>query len=125
MAQILVVDDHPDSRDALCRFLTSMGHNVICAASGRDALTAVIDRPPDLIISDLMMPDMNGAALVETLRSYLRLQSVPLILWTGAGESLIVERARKFGVSAVLVKGITALEEIQGAVDRALAEASG
>jgi CheY-like chemotaxis protein len=120
MPSVLVVDDDADTRDLLCRFLESIGYKVFCAVSGREALAAVIDHTPDVIISDLNMPDMNGVTLLETLRAYVRLQTVPLILWTGAADSLMLERAKKLGISAVLIKAHATLDEIRSAIDRAL-----
>src|SRR5687767_11546513 len=105
MAQLLIVDDDKDGRDALCQFLERSGHKVDCVANGREALMSILSRPPDLVILDLFMPDMDGPSLLEVLRSYLRLQSLPVLVITGLPDSPLAARARTLKVNAILMKG--------------------
>ena len=116
MASILIVDDDTDGRDALCEFLTRSGYDVSCVADGRDALAAVLARTPDLIILDMFMPQMDGGGLLEVLRSYLRLQSLPVIVLTGLPDSPMVERARHLRVNAILLKGKATPDDVLKAV---------
>ena len=106
MAHILVVDDDADSRDGLAGLLRKRGHQPTAAPNGRDAL-AVLTRkiPPDLVVLDLRMPEMDGVMFLEVLRSYLRLQNVPVMLMTAYPESPDVERAKRLGVLEVFRKG--------------------
>ena len=120
MANLLIVDDDRDGRDALCQFLVRSGHDVQCVADGREALRAILGIPPDLVILDLFMPDMNGTSLLEVLRSYLRLQSLPVIILTGLSDSPMVDHARQLKVNAILVKGKATFEDILGAVKQEL-----
>jgi CheY-like chemotaxis protein len=62
------------------------------------------------------MPEMDGASLLEILRSYLRLQSLPVVIVTGLPDSPMVERARHLKVNSILVKGKATLEDIARAV---------
>jgi CheY-like chemotaxis protein len=117
MASVLIVDDDQDTRELLGRFLESIGHNVRLVANGRDAVQAAIEELPDVIVSDLMMPQMSGAGLLETLRGYVRLHRVPVIIWTGAEDSLILERARALNVRAVLTKPRATLEDLRRAIE--------
>ena len=116
MAVILIVEDDTDGRDALCAYLVRAGHVVDCVPNGKEALAAVIERPPDLVILDLFMPEMDGGNFLEVIRSYLRLQSLPVIVLTGLPDSPMVERARHLKVNTILVKGKATLEEIAEAV---------
>jgi CheY-like chemotaxis protein len=120
MGRILVVDDDPDSVDALCCYLRKIGHTVEYACNGQDALVHIIHNPPDLVILDVIMPQMDGCSLLEILRSYLRLQALPVIVLTRIGDSPIVDRARQHRVSAILTKGSTGLDEIAAAINGAL-----
>ena len=120
MASILVVDDDADGREVLCKFLERAGHTVVCKPDGKEALVCVIEKPPDLIILDLFMPDMDGGNFLEVLRSYLRLQSTPVIILTGLPDSPMVDRARHLKVNTILVKGKATLEEIADAVRQEL-----
>src|SRR5262245_12771190 len=113
MASILVVDDDADARDALCRFLKHVGHKVQSAGNGREALYAVLEDTPDLIVLDWRMPEMDGGALLEVLRGYLRLQAVPVIVWTAVESGCMVERAKQLKASTVMVKVKTTVEEIR------------
>jgi CheY-like chemotaxis protein len=116
MATLLLVEDDTDGRDALCAYLQRAGHVVECVPNGKDALAAVIARPPELVILDLFMPEMDGGNFLEVIRSYLRLQSLPVIVLTGLPDSPMVERARHLKVNTILVKGKATLEEIAEAV---------
>jgi two-component system response regulator AtoC len=117
---VLVVDDHADTRETLCAFLRKIGHDVDIAGNGDEALTSVLARLPDLIVLDLYMPHMDGASLLDVLRSYTRLQSVPVVVWTAYPDSPMVARARKNGVTEILAKGTTSFEDILSAINRLL-----
>ena len=120
MAYLLIVDDAADGREALCKFLERAGHEVACVADGREALASVLARVPDLMLLDLFMPEVDGGGLLEILRSYLRLQALPVIILTGLPDSPQVERARHLRVNTILVKGKATLEAIGAAVNREL-----
>jgi CheY-like chemotaxis protein len=120
MAYILVVDDDADGRDALCQALTKMGYEVTCVINGREALASILDRTPELLILDLMMPEMDGPSLLEVLRSYLRLQTLPVIVLTALGENPMIDRVRHLKVNAILAKGKATFEEIGDAIRQEL-----
>src|SRR6478735_11036172 len=105
MASLLIVDDDVDGMEALCAYLSKAGHTVECVPNGREALMAVIGRPPELIILDMFMPEMDGGNFLEIIRSYLRLQSLPVVVLTGLPDSPMVDRARHLKVNTILVKG--------------------
>src|SRR5687767_6048357 len=123
MASILIVDDTVDVCEPLVKFLENAGHAVTCVADGREALGSVISRTPDLIILDLLMPEMDGPSFLEVVRSYLRLQSLPVIILTGLADSPMVERARFLKVNAILVKGKATFEDILRAIQDELPRA--
>src|SRR5579863_6648003 len=105
MARILVVDDDPDACELAQQFLCKRGHDVHCASNGRDALSAILDDQPDMVVLDLLMPHMDGPSLLEVIRSYLRFQSLPVVIWTGIQQDQIIARAKRHGVCDVLIKG--------------------
>ncbi len=84
MALILVVEDEYLLADMLAGFLQDEGHDVATAAHGVAALKLLQERKPDLLISDYMMPLMNGAELAEAIRSDPRFSGLPVLLMTGA-----------------------------------------
>jgi CheY-like chemotaxis protein len=122
MARVLVVEDHADSSEALALFLGREGHTVDCAADGRAAMTYIVERTPDLVLLDLNIPEMNGADLVEMLRSYVRLHSVPVVVFTAAPDGPLAVRAKSLQVSAVLAKGSTSLRDIADTIKTVLTE---
>src|ERR1041385_998762 len=119
MTKILIVDDTPDSGELLARFLESSGHEVASVPNGREALARVITNPPDVILLDLIMPEMDGPSFLEVIRSYLRLQSLPVVVLTAHQESPMIERVQHLKVNAVLVKGKASPEDIQKALEEA------
>ena len=120
MAYLLIVDDDTDGREALCDFLTRAGHEVACVSNGKEALSSVLKRLPDLVVLDLFMPEMDGAGLLEILRSYLRLQSLPVIVMTGLPDSPMVDRARHLKVNSILVKGKATFDEVLQSINQEL-----
>ncbi|MYV95107.1 response regulator, partial [Streptomyces sp. SID1034] len=67
-ASLLVVDDEPNIRELLSASLRFVGFKVVSAATGADALAAVAKERPDLVVLDVMLPDMTGFAVVRRLR---------------------------------------------------------
>jgi len=120
MARIMIVDDSEDSRDSLAVIFRRLGHEVICVPNGREALSSVLDRLPDVIVLDLLMPDMDGPSFLEVIRSYLRIQSLPVVVVTGLAESPMIERARALRVNSILVKGKASPDDVLKAVEEAI-----
>jgi CheY-like chemotaxis protein len=86
---ILVVDDDFPSLQVLDMVLTDQGYQVFTAWNGRDALQRVEEHPPDLILSDWMMPLMDGEAMCKALQANPAHQSIPIMIMTGLGASPI------------------------------------
>jgi circadian clock protein KaiC len=83
MARILVVDDEPDERFLLRRMFEREGYEVLDASDGAAALAIVRESPPDLILTDMMMPVMDGAELIRRLRSDPATAGIPILASTG------------------------------------------
>ena len=108
-ARILVVDDNPDMCGYVMRLLQSRWQ-VDCAAHGQEALESVARRRPDLIVSDVMMPVMDGFALLTALRANDATHDIPLVLLSArAGEEARIE-ALQAGADDYLVKPFSARE---------------
>ena len=78
MRRILIVDDEPSVRDVMATVLIDAGYSVQTAADGHIALEIIDDAPPDLIITDVMMPNLDGWALLDHARE--RNPTLPVIL---------------------------------------------
>lgn len=83
MSKILVVDDEPDPRFILRRIFQRAGHDVVDANDGAAALGAVRDWPPDLVVTDMMMPVMGGVELIRRLRADPATACIPILAATG------------------------------------------
>jgi CheY-like chemotaxis protein len=92
MATILVVDDEFGIGELLEALLQDDGHRVLTAMNGRHALEKIAEAKPDLVISDLMMPVMDGAALLRALRENAELKDLPFMLMCALPESSITDR---------------------------------
>ncbi len=79
---ILVVEDNENSRIILKKILESEGHDVATANNGREAFDLAIASPPDMIISDILMPVMDGFALCRECKGNKKLQNIPFIFYT-------------------------------------------
>ncbi len=86
MSRILVVDDEPDLRFLLRRIFERAGHDVVDASHGIDALESVRTSPPDLVVTDMMMPVMDGVELISRLRSDPATAGIPILAVTGDSE---------------------------------------
>lgn len=80
--RILVIDDEPDLLELVRVNLTEAGFEVETSTSGRDALASVRRAPPDLIVLDLMLPDVPGTDLCRTLRNDRRTADLPILMLT-------------------------------------------
>ncbi len=121
MADILIVDDNPRDCDLLAEALRHEGHVVRCLPNGRDALGAMVNRPPDLVVTDVYMPGMDGVAFVGIVRAYLRFVDLPVVVMTAHPDGPAVDRLRELGVAAVVDKDARFLFRALAAVRDALA----
>jgi CheY-like chemotaxis protein len=83
VARILVVDDEPAQRFALRRIFEQAGHEVTDAGDGAAALRAVRESPPDLVVTDIMMPVMSGHELIRQLRGDPATVAIPILATSG------------------------------------------
>lgn len=80
MSRIFVVDDEPDVIELLRTILEAEGFEVEATTDGRSALPRIVDRPPDLLLLDLMMPDMDGFELLKLVRQDPRGRDVRVLI---------------------------------------------
>ncbi len=102
MATVLVVDDEFGIGELLEALLQDEGHRVLTAIHGRHALERMAVARPDLVISDLMMPVMDGAALLRAMRDNAEFANIPFVLMCALPESAVRERVQ--GYTAFLRK---------------------
>ena len=120
MAKILIVDDRPTNRQFLLTLLGYTGHRLLEAADGAEALDLARAERPDLVITDILMPTMNGYEFVQQLRADPHIASTRVIFYTATYSTPEAQLlAKACGVDTVLRKPSDP-EEILAAVSRAL-----
>ena len=86
MTRILVVEDDRDIAELVERYLQKAGFSIELLSSGRDALKAIADRTPDLLILDLMLPHVDGLEICRSVRSDPQTAAIPIIMLTARAE---------------------------------------
>ena len=103
--KILVVEDNPDARNSIESILTLSGLNVILAADGQEGLEQAEQEVPDLIITDIAMPRLNGLGLIQELRKRPDLKDIPILAVTSYGMEKAME-AIKSGANRALARPV-------------------
>ena len=121
MANVLIVDDDCGSRNVLQRLFSLKGHSARTVASGSAALATLMDDLPipDLIVLDVMMPEMDGYELLQRIRHDVRLQPVPIVMYSAIGDPAADDRARQLGADDFITKP-TSFPEILTRIARLL-----
>ena len=114
--RVLVVEDDPLTRTVLRRAMESEGWEVVEAEHGRAALERGAERVPDLVLLDLMMPEMNGFEFLEALRAREAWRAVPVVVITAKELTDDDRRRLNGGVERVVAKGGRGLEALAAAV---------
>ena len=104
MQTILTVDDSRTMRDMLRMALAEAGFNVLQAVDGVDGLEVLQRSTPDVIVTDINMPKMDGFGLIEAVRQDSRYRKVPILVLTTESDSAKKLRAKEAGATGWIVK---------------------
>lgn len=102
--RILAIDDTKSLRDLLAATLRQAGHEVYEAADGREGLDQLDTHRPDVVISDLNMPNCDGIEFTREARQRPNGEGVPIIILTTEGDPAIKAQGRKAGATAWMIK---------------------
>ena len=119
MARVLVVDDEPDLISLLVDQLTALGHDVIVARDGVQGVQEALARRPDVVLTDVIMPFMDGPEMLERLRAAPETRGIPVIALSALTDSKTRARMSSLGVRCFLGKPYSLKElasQIQNAV---------
>lgn len=122
--RILLVDDDPVVREVLREALNGKGYETVEATNGEEGVGCALSQRPDLVISDIVMPEMNGWELCQTLRSLPSTKTIPFIFLTSLDKTPEKILGKRLGADAYLTKPfdlaqLTAkVEELTGRLGR-------
>ena len=102
--KLLAIDDEPEVVELLKHRLERAGYEVITATDGPDGLQKAITQKPNLILLDIMMPKMDGLAVLRRLKAEESTRKVPVILVTAKGEISSIFEAEKYGATDYIIK---------------------
>lgn len=121
---IIVVDDDPDLVDIAKAHLEAKGYDVLTAYSGAELFTCLKEQKPDLIVLDIMMPQMDGLEVLTRLKNTSETSSIPVILLTAKVEYEDVMEGYKLGADYYITKPFTSTQLLNG-VDLLLGQEKG
>jgi len=101
---VVVVEDHADSREMYVQYLEVSGFRTAAAEEGQQALRLAAELRPDLIVTDLSLPGLDGCDLIGRLRADMATRNIPIIALTASADLASAARAREAGCNAFLTK---------------------
>jgi twitching motility two-component system response regulator PilH len=104
MSKVLIVEDSLAQREMITDLLKASGLTVTHATDGLEALEAIKEEPPDLVVLDIVMPKMNGYELCRRLKSDPKTQNVPVVMCSSKGEEFDRYWGMKQGADAYIAK---------------------
>ncbi|MFZ1707653.1 MAG: response regulator, partial [Anaerolineae bacterium] len=114
-AKLLVIDDEPGFGESLADWFTPLGYQVSEATSGAEGVELALAQRPDAIILDILMPGMDGFAVIRALRDHEATREIPIVVWSVTSEDLSNRlRGLRYGADYILLKGkeLHELEEV-------------
>lgn len=110
--RILLVDDDAETRDVYANFFQASGFSVEEAENGLDALERIQVTKPDIIVSGIIMPKMDGFTLVQALRQNVETAQIPIVFLSHLGRQEDQHRSKELGVDDFIVRDTTPLKEV-------------
>lgn len=110
--RILLIDDDDETREVYVELFRQAGFAVEEALNGVEGLEKINANRPDIILTGIIMPQMDGFTLVEALKKNVVTASIPVVFLSHLGRQEDEERSKEIGVSDFIVRGITPLPEV-------------
>jgi len=118
--KILIVDDEEKIVKAYSEYLSSHGYEVFDASDGEEGLAKIKEMKPDIILLDIIMPNMDGITMLKNLKRDSELNKIPVIMLTNLDTSKGVADALESGSSQYLVKSNYSLEDLKKRVEEVM-----
>ncbi|HEX8524454.1 MAG TPA: response regulator [Tepidisphaeraceae bacterium] len=125
MSQILIVDDDADVCQLMVKLLKRFGYQAGCVNSGRDCLHTLATDPPNLVLLDMMMPEMSGMDVLKHLRAEGKPLPVPIIVFSALSDVDVKKQALSLGACDYWVKASMDIHDIMARLARFLPQDPG
>lgn len=106
LSQILIIEDNEQNARMAAKLLRNAGHEVIVAEDGESGMIVLLETPPDLVLVDLGLPDIDGQTIVAMLRQQPSLNQTAVIAFTAWPEEQAQEMARAYNCDGIITKPI-------------------
>jgi two-component system response regulator MprA len=121
MPLILVVDDTALARETVSKLLEFEGFQTVRASNGKEAYATLYSQKPDLVLLDLMMPEMDGITFLRMIRRHPQWETIPCIVLTGLrDDNKLVERAQELGVHDLVSKATFGFNDLLIRIKKAI-----
>ena len=117
MPKILVVDDSPTEIFQFKEMLENLGHEVITAENGRDGVTMAISEQPDVVLMDIVMPDMNGFQATRQIARAEETKHIPVIIVSSKNQETDKVWGRRQGAKGYITKPVVQAELVSAMKD--------
>ena len=121
MRKVLVVEDHPDMMEILTCQVERMGYSVIPARHGKEGVEKALEEKPNLILMDIMMPEMDGLAATRLIRANPKTQRIPILASTVLFRESDLKHCIDAGCNDYIVKPFT-YQELQGKIQEYISD---
>jgi CheY-like chemotaxis protein len=120
---ILVIDDTALARESVARLLEYEGYSTIRACNGKEAYATLYGHTPDLVLLDLMMPEMDGITFLRMIRRSPQWEHLPVIVLTGVNDDdKLIERARELHIDDLVPKATFGFTDLLSRVKKAISD---
>jgi CheY-like chemotaxis protein len=120
MAQILIADDDVSSCQIFGELLRMLGHKPVCVHDGKAALARIQTAAPDLLILDIMMPEMDGWQVLQSLKDNSATAAIPVVMYSCVADPDSLRRATELGAKDFWVKASFDFRQTQSRITQVL-----
>ncbi|MGM0629177.1 MAG: response regulator [Patescibacteria group bacterium] len=120
--KVMWVEDDPELNNIMQRWLSRYDVDIVHATNGTDALEMIGKEKPDILLLDIMLPDIDGFSILEKIKNESTLKDIPVILFSNLSQEEDVNRGYKLGASRFIVKSTVFLENLAGEIRNVLRE---
>jgi DNA-binding response OmpR family regulator len=119
-AKVLIIEDEADFLRIYSDLLSSKGYQVLQAADGQSGMEAIIADGPDVVLLDLILPELSGFEILERVRQTPEISNLPIIIFSVLGDQDKINKALQLGANDYAVKGFSSPAEILRKIESAL-----